>query len=473
MKNLGKIFFIIFLIPYVLYAGVTASVDSKKVSLGDMVTYSLNLSGEEITRPKIYNICESDVISTGSSTNIQYVNGSYKKSYVLTYKFMPKKSCKIESIDVEIDDKTEKTKEIEIEVSKEVSSKDADFSLKLSTSKKEVFVGEPFELTLTVRQKNSAEAVDNKFMPPTLKGFWVKGESKPVRIQEDDSTVTKIVYTMAPQRKGELGIGSAQMRIASRTHKRDSWGGFIPNIKWKTYFSNDLNITAKPLPQGVGLVGDFSIELDIQNTDVNANEPLNITIKVKGKGNLEDIKTFKPYIDGVSIFDEKIAIQNEILTQKIAFVGDSDFTVPAFELKFFNPKTQEIKTISTKAIDIKVKNAKPKKELNIKREEQNKTVEVKEVVKKEIDYLWISLAFVLGTVIGIVLMLLKPSEWFKIEKKINIKDEKALLIKLLPYKDDKEVQEIVDTIENNIYSENKKELNKKKVKELIKKYDIV
>ena len=472
MKNLGKIFFILFLIPHYLYAGVVASVDSKSVELGDMVVYSLNLSGSDITRPKIFNLCGEDVISTSSSTNIQNINGNYTKSYILSYKFMPKKSCTIEPVEIEIDGRKERTEAIEIVVSKAVASKDSDFALTLSSNKKEVYVGEPFELTLLFRQKNSAEAVDSKFIPPSLQGFWVKGESKPTRIQEGDYTTTKIIYSMAPQREGSLNISSAQMRIASRAHTRDSWGGFIPQIKWKSYFSNELDIVAKPLPEGVSLVGDFSIEAKVQSMELNANEAVNVTIKVIGDGNLEDIKTFKPYVEGVSVFDEKTVVQNGVLTQKIAFVAERDFTIPAFSLKFFNPLTKEIKNVSTKPINIKVKNAKPKQELNIKRDDTKENSSVKENVKKEFDVLLTVFTFVAGLAVGIFIMLLKPLELFKKDKKFNIKDHKMLLVKLLPYEEDEEVKQIVDVLENNIYSNEKKELDKKLLKEIVKRYDI-
>lgn len=473
MKNLGKILFILFIIPHAIYAGVVASVDSKEVQLGDMVTYSLDLSGEEISRPNIQNLCGDDVISTSSSTSIRMINGDYKKSYILSYKFMPKRSCQIESIEVEIDGKTEKTKPIDIVVSKVVTSKDADFSLTLSSNKKEVFVGEPFILTLLLKQKDGAEAVDSKYIPPSLKGFWVKDESKPTKIKEDGYTITQLMYKLAPQREGVLDISSAQMRIASRSSTRDVWGGFIPNIKWKSYFSNELNVSVKALPSGVNLVGDFSIKTEISSMEVDANEAVNITIKVDGDGNLEDIKTFKPYIDGVSVFDEKIVVENLNLTQKIAFIGDEDFIIPAFSLKFFDLKSKEIKTISTKEIKIKVKNAKPKQELNIKRDDAQKVKVVKEIViEKGFDKFWIIISFFTGLASGILIMLFKPFKRFKNEKNFNIKDHKLLLVKLLPYKEDIEVKKIVDILENNLYSDNKQELDKKALKEIVKKYEI-
>jgi len=476
MKNLGKILFIIFLIPSTIYASVTSSVNYKSVSKGEMVVFSLKIRGSEVQRPIINRICDSDVISTSSQTSIEIVDGDYKKSYVLSYKFMPQKSCEIKPIDVEVDGKTETSKALKVEVKPMSRDKDADFLLTLETEKKEFFVGEPFELTLLFKQKRSAEAVDSKFTTPSMKGFWIKGESKPERRDDGEYAITTVRYILAAQREGDLKIEPAQMSIASRTSSRDVWGSFAPQIKWRSYFSNELALNIKPIPFGAELVGEFTISSKADKTKINPNEAVNVTVEVHGSGNLEDIKTFKPYVEDVSVFDEKILVEGMKLTQKLALVSDNDFVVPPFELKFFNPKTKKIETISTNEIKVEVSGQKVEPELKIKREEtQSPAVENSEepqVVKNEFSTMWMSLIFILGIVFGIVLMLLKPLSLFKSEKSINIKDEKLLLVKLLPFKDDKEVQEILDILENNLYSQDKKKIDKKVLKELVQKYEI-
>ncbi len=475
MKNLGKILFIIFLIPSAIYASVTSSVNYKSVSKGEMVIFSLKINGTDIQRPIINTICDSDVISTSSQTSIEIVDGDYKKSYVLSYKFMPQKSCGIKPIDVEVDGKTETSKALKVEVKPMSQDKNADFLLTLETPKKEFFVGEPFELTLLFKQKRSAEAVDSKFTTPPMKGFWIKGEAKPQRRNDGEYTITTVRYILAAQREGNLKIEPAQMSIASRTSSRDVWGSFAPQIKWRSYFSNKLDLNIKPIPFGASLVGEFTISAKADKTKINPNEAVNITVEVHGSGNLEDIKTFKPYVEDVSVFDEKISVEGMKLTQKLALVGDNDFLVPSFELKFFNPKTNKIETITTDEIKVEVLGQKVKPELKIKREKTQPVVAKKEetqVAKSELTTMWMSFIFALGTVFGIVLMLLKPWSMFKSEKSINIKDEKLLLMKLLPFKDDKNVQKILDVLENNIYSEDKKKIDKKVLKELLKKYEI-
>lgn len=474
MKNLGKILLLIFLFPYALFGGIRASVDSTTVELGEMITYSLTISGEDIERPNIHTLCDTDVISTSSQTSIEMVNGDYTKSYVLSYKFMPQKSCKIEPIELEIDGKKVKSNSVDVTVSAVVPSKDSEFELSVESSKNEVYVGETFEMTLLFKQKKGAEAVDSKFIAPLMKGFWVKSESQPTRYEDGNYSITKIIYTMAAQRAGELKITAAQMRIASRSHTRDNWGSWVPKIKWRSYFSKELSINVKALPSGVKLIGDFSISATVDKKAINANEAINVNIEVLGIGNLEDIKSFKPSLDGVSVFDEKIVIDKTRLNQKLAFVSEEDFRVPAFTLKYFDVNTKEIKTISTEPIAVKVKNAKKKEELVIKRETPK--LESSEVINSSngtnVSYSFVVIALIIGFGLGVVLMASKPWSLFKREKSISMKDPKVLLVKLLPFKDDAEVQELIDIIENNLYSSDKKELDKKKIKEILKKYNL-
>ena len=471
-----KLFLLLFLIPYGVFASVVASVDSTNVELGEMVTYSLKISGEDIARPNIQRLCDTDVISTSSQTSINMINGNVQKNFVLSYKFIPQKSCEIPPLEVEIGGKKEYSNAVSLKVGPVTGAKDKDFVLEMSSDKKSVYVGETFNVKLLFRQKKGVAAMDSEFIAPKLEGFWVKNESKPKRYEDGSYVVSEIIYTLSAQREGAREIEKAQMRIASRSHSRDSWGAWIPKIKWKTYFSNSLNLDVKALPGGVSLVGDFSINAKVDKTSIEPGGAVNVTIEVVGDGNLEDIKSFKPDFVDANIFDEKIKIKGNELTQKMAFVAENDFVIPAFKLEYLDLKTKEIKTISTKEIAIKVKNSKPKEELKIKRQESepkstpapmlhSQTIDINTTVMIEV--------FLLGLVIGLATMYFKPWSVFSIKSKsVSIKDEKTLLVKLLPYKDYKEVKLILDTIENNLYSKEKKKIDKKQLQELLEKYNI-
>jgi len=477
MKNLGKIVVLIFLVPFALFGNIRATVDNSNVELGDTVTLNLNLSGDDIAKPNLYTICDSDIVSSSSQTSVSIVNGKYTKEYILSYQFVPQSSCVIKPIELMIDGKKEKTKSINIKVGAVKASKDSEFSLELKTDKKEFYVGESFTLTLLLKQNKQTNAVDSKFTPPSMKGFWVKGESKPTRYDEGDYIVTRVDYLLAPQRVGELNIDKAKLKIAHRANGSNSWNSFISNIKWKTYFSNQITIDAKPLPNGVSLIGDFKIKASVDKTSVNAGEAINITVEVDGAGNLEDIKSFKPYIDGVSVFDEKIVIDGDKLTQKLAFVSDNSFTIPPFSIKYFDSKTKKVKAIKTKEIKIVVKNTKHNENLVIKKELKITPVSNNSEVLNvtNISYIYIAIATLIGFMVGIFVMVIKPWKvMFKDKaKKVSIKDPKQLFIKLLPFKDDKDVQKILDSLEKHIYSNQPLDVDKKVLKEVMFNHQII
>ncbi len=476
MKNLGKIaLLLIFTLPSAIYAGVVASVSSSSVTAGETITLNLTISGEEIQKPSLFKICGNDIVSSSSQTSIQMINNDYRKSYVLSYKFAPQKSCTIEPIKVEIDSNVETTEPIKISVKEYVRDLNDDFILTFTSDKTNVRVGEPFDLTLNFKQKTNVQAVDSKFVSPDFKGFWIKGESQATRVKQGEYTITTLVYSMAAQREGELEIEPAQMKIASRTNSRDSWGSWAPSVKWRTYLSNSLKMNVSALPQGATLVGDFTINVTVDKNEINPNEALNATIEVIGKGNLEDVKSFKPYVQGVSVFDEKIAVLGDRLTQKIAFVSDADFNVPSFELEFFDLETQKMKTIKSKEIQVKVHGAKPSQELVIKRDvrKEEKPKETPVVVSSNaISLLNAALIFAFGLMVGGLIMFFKPWTLYKREEKVSIKNPKLLLVKLMPFREDEKVQSLVDVLEKNLYSNAKLEIDKKLLKECLTSYKI-
>ena len=472
MKNLGKILFI-FLLPIYLFASINATVSSTDVTKGEVVTLNLNITGEDIKQPNIDSICGYDVLSTSSQTNITMVNGDYKKKYILSYNFMPLSSCTIKPIKVKVGSKEFITKSINIKVGEQKVDKNSDFILSLIPEKKDLFVGESFKVDLVFKQKQGAGAVDSRFEEPKFNGFWVKKQSKQITYKDGNYNVIKITYTLSAQREGKLSILPAKISIAKRVNTQDAWGMFIQNVKWKTYFSNSIDVDVKPLPEGVKYIGDFTISAKVDKTTIKQNEALNLLLTIKGDGNLEDMQGFKPSIDGVTVYDEKISIQDGKLTQKMAFISDKDFTIPPFILKYFDIKTKKIKTISTKDIKVKLVQTKVNKPLIVKKEDRSEKVQKQNISQTDgISMIYAVGIFFIGIIVGIVLMLSKPWSFSKTQNKVNIKDEKLLFVKLLPYKEDTRVQNILDILEKNIYSSQKQKIDKKILKEILKEYNI-
>jgi len=468
MKNLGKILLTL-LVPICTFASVVATVDTTTPTKGDYVTLSLKISGEDIEKPNISTICGVDVASSSSQTSIVMRDGNYQKSYILSYQFMPLMNCTIDPIQLKIDSKIAKTKPINIVVTKQKQDKDSDFILSLVSSKKVVFVGESFKVDVIFKQKDGADAVDSKFKEPKFKGFWIKSRAKQVNYKDKNYNFVKISYLLSAQREGNQTILPAKISIAQRANSRDSWGMFMQDLRWRTYYSNALNIDVKPLPSDAKYIGDFKINVAVDKTTLDKNEALNLTLKITGNGNLEDMKSFKPHINGVTVYDEKIKIKNNQLIQKMAFISDNNFTIKPFVLKYFDIKTKKLKTIQTKAIKVKVNYTKIKQDLVVKKPQKKQAVSELKTRDSSSSNIVVVLVFFIGIVVGVLIMLTKPWQKFKKFKKFDVKDEKLLLIKLLPYKNDKKVKVIVDMLEKNIYYGGNEKIDKKILKEVVHK----
>ncbi len=488
MKNLGRIVSIfLLLVASTLFAKVEALVDTTHVTQGDTVTFRINVYGEDVKAPNFDTLCESEILSQSTQQSIQIINGDITKNFTYIYTFEPEKSCTIKPIPIEVDGRIERTKPIKITVTKmPQNGKDANFVLALRSDKKEVFIGEPFHVTLIFKQKRSAEALDSKFYPPKLDGFWIKYQSEPEKSLEDDYIVTRVRYVMAAQREGELEIGPAKIKIAIRDRNNDFWNNFSPSVKWRTYYSNSIKMKVYAPPKGVKLVGDFTISIEVDKTKVHPNEAVNAMLRIEGEGNVEDLDPFKPYIPNANVFEEKPKIdeKNGIFTQKIAFVADSNFTIPSFSIQFFNPKTKKVVVKSTQPVHVEVigSSSASSAPLVIKKENTKNGSNASLALPSsgsvsgiETSYAvtWMILSFIAGVFIGGILVFFKfyVSNNKRISR-FSFDDKKMLFVKLLPYKDNRDVKEVLDMLEEALYGEKKISIDKQKIKEVIKKYNI-
>lgn len=459
-----RLFFVIILIINSLYAQIKATVDSSLVQEGDVVTYSLQLNSDKVKKIDIKKLCDVDILSKSSNTSISIINGATSKNYTVNYSFIPQKSCTIEPIAVEIEGKVEYSNPIEIEVLKSQDVKDTNFILKLESLQKSVYLGEKFEAELTFKQKKGSLILDSEFIAPSFNDFWVKNEAKPQKYDDGEYSITKIVYTLSAKKTGKLVIPKALIKIASKSNQEIMQGFFIPRVNWKSYYSNDLEVDVKELPNDTMLIGDFSIKTVLDKNQTDADEPIHLTIEVEGDGNLEDIKSFEPKIEGVSIYSEKSYIEGAKLMQNITFVYDKDFTIPPFSLRFFSPSSNEIKEISTEPIDIKIKTI-GTKTINVKRESAESQVSS----SSNMAFLLPIITFFIGLIVGILGMFYRGKLIVKKVKKSLIKEPKVLLAKLLPHKDDIEAREIIEILEKNIYQNQNIEIDKKALNNLLKK----
>jgi hypothetical protein len=481
MKNLGKIAAaLIFSINS--FAGVSADVDQSAITPGNIVTFSLHVSDTRFQKPSISTLCGVTVLGTSSQTSVNGVNGKFTKTQTLSYSFAPEHSCTINPIEIKTDNGVVKTAPIKIDV--RALSKDAKekFSLAYSSEKQDVYVGEPFTVTLTSKIRRDMKVIDSKFEASNMNGFWIKKQQQEPDSADGDYVNTKIVYVLAAQKAGELALKPASMSLAQQVAANDFLGGVGNDVKWSRYLSNSLHVRVKPLPSGVDIVGsDVQLHVSLDKAKVNQNEAANVTLTLSGGANFEDIGALKPFVANVSVFEDDAKVDHNIkngvytseYVKKIAFVGDKSFTIPPIEIKYFDTKTHEIKTLKSEALHVEVvgRSAGAKNEpLKIEKSEEKVTKNIFENFT-EFTYIAMAVSAFVGFLLGTGLMLLKPfMKKEKIDLPVSNKDLKLLLAKLIEFKEDIEVREMIEILEKKTYLGEDVKIDKTKLQELRKKY---
>ena len=178
-------------------------------------------------------------------------------------------------------------------------------------------------------------------------------------------------YVLFPQHSGEVEIPSTTFEgtIAQRVDNNsgDIFDMFFNSSRYvevkKDLTAKPIKITVKPLPQGktsafYGGVGDFSISSTISSTDVTANDAVTVRVILSGTGNLKLIKTPEmKFPQDFDIYDPKIDNKytikggrqtgNKVYEYLIIPRYAGQYTIPALEFQYFDPKSGSYKTVKT------------------------------------------------------------------------------------------------------------------------------
>ncbi len=488
-KILGKILAFIFL-STTLFAGVKAFVNQDTIYSGDTVQFTISASGKNPKFPNLNKIAGYGVLGVSTSNSVNIINGNYSSTVAKTYSFAPKRSMYIPSYPVIVDGKKYKTDEIKISVVKPTASKQGDkFSISMKMDKNSVYVGEPVKVDVVFKYKLDAVADKIMLTPLKISDFWIKSSKKPVKSTQGDMVVQTYHYLVFPQKQGDFTINPVVANIGVFS-RRNSGGNFFRDpffdafdqtLEWKKIISNKLYLHVKPLPNNLEVYGKYNIKATVDKRETRANKPVNLTIKINGVGNIDDIKKFPLDIADVVVYSDEPKIKSGlnsgnyggVFTQKVALIADKDFTIPALKFSYFDKDLKKVVTKETKPIKIKVTGGN-RQEITPKIDMQTPTVQASSPTQKAqtstfSGYLYVLFGFILGALCVIGYNQFSKREVVKKEipiiKKIDkTKNDKELFDLLLPYqKSDDYIEDILLKLEENIYGKGKNKISKKEL----------
>ena len=221
------------------------------------------------------------------------------------------------------------------------------------------------------------------------------------------------------QKEGNFTASPARAKVGVPDGSRRDIFGMSFGTKWYQTASNSLDIEVLPQSQDADLIGNFTVDTTIDTQEVKTNKPVNVTLKIVGKGNLESFEFPKYEIDGVTVYSDDANIETSVVdgqlhstyVKSFAFISDRDFTIPERTFTMLDPQSDTLKTLRVNGYEVKVTssatsapavNSTPSQgmvQTNIPEAVEPKEIIVeKQVEVKSVAWWMLAVAFVLGGV---------------------------------------------------------------------------
>jgi hypothetical protein len=360
------------------------------------VDFEMNQDGDNFNPPSFNGF--RVVGGPNQAISNSYING--KRSYSKTYSYyltpQSRGNFTIGQATIVIDGETYKTMPVKIEVTAAVErpkdGNDAEYvasenvHLVASISNTNPYLNEAITVQYRLYVSNDVNLTRGfrEIDTPKYADFWSQTISNRGNFTVYDGEYNGrtdyryiIVQTtvLYPQKTGKLTIEplTLDVPIDVETNKRDLFGRRLMTRVNKTISAGNRTIDVKPLPaEGRpdnfnGAVGDFTFNVQTDRTSLDANEALQLTVKVSGKGNLKlfDLPSVKLPTALEQYEPER---DNQVSTQTDGMRGSisetytvvpqfkGDYPIRPLSFSFYNPKTEKYYTLSSDEIVLNVVN---------------------------------------------------------------------------------------------------------------------
>lgn len=266
--------------------------------------------------------------------------------------------------------------------------------VKAEVSKEKAYKGEQVIVSYYLYHRGRVFNIQiDKF--PVLSAFLREDLEIPVMNQRLDTEVVELNgtpyersllarYAAYPLQEGKLEIDPMSLKFNYYSNNRggklgldedDPFFGFFQQLAPRvgSSRSDQVSIEVLPLPeQGRpasfgGGIGDFQLSSAIDKYEVRANEAVNFTVKVEGRGNISNIQEPKTkWPDDLELYDSKGKTQmghggdgTKVFEFLLIPRVPGKLNLPSLEFSFFDPVKKVYYTKSTDPIQLTVLNPAP------------------------------------------------------------------------------------------------------------------
>ena len=376
---------------------VNLRLDRAEATLMDTVRMVVSVSGTRKieSEPTLNGLEEFSVTKGGTSSRFEIVNGSINSGVEITYLIQPRKTgtFRIGPAEVKVDGEkfssnTQVLTVLKANVAK--GSGQGPVFLTAALSSTRAYVGE--QVLYTLKLYRQVKVSDISLDLAATEQLTFKQLGKPFEYQSvyDGRTyqVLEIRYVLIPSKEGAYGIKPSTMRLMVYEPRRGSrprglfqdpfFGDRFSSGQPRAVTSQALDLTVIPLPTTgrpagfSGLVGSFEIESRLEPTTIKAGESATLTVRLKGRGNVNNIPDLKgPDLSHAKVYADQPVLEIEpdakgLSGQKImkwAIVPEKEglYHIQPLCVSFFDTENHQYREINTPRLSLSVLPGQPEK----------------------------------------------------------------------------------------------------------------
>lgn len=386
---------------------LTSTVSTNKVAVGEafQIQFALSGNGSNFKLPPLTDFDIAEGPYQSSSTSI--INGSVTQSSSLTYVLVAKKEGKliIGPASVTSGGKTIQSNSISIEVSKGKANAttqnnntnpqnvtkptSADIGdnifVRTSVNKTKAYLGEVIDVTFKVYTRMEMQ-MRNFTKLPTYDGFFVQDIKDKQKTSQANETIDGVTYVVGtvyetfiiPQHTGKLTIDPFEIECVVRQkskRKPRNWQEQFFGVGDEEVLyplkSLPVTINVEALPEEgkpagfSGAVGSYSYKSILSKDKIKANDAVNLSLTLTGKGNIKLVEP--PKVNLPEDFETYDAKTNENITVNESGISgtktfdylfiprhEGDYKIEQVNFSYFDPIKKEYVTLPSPEFNLHV-----------------------------------------------------------------------------------------------------------------------
>jgi len=170
--------------------------------------------------------------------------------------------------------------------------------------------------------------------------------------QETNSTwlVTQH-YTLIAKKAGTFTLHPLKAHIEFIPLKYQKEYNQNHYLQKKDISTQAIALQVRPLPQGIQVTGDYTLEASLEKNQSTQGSPVQFTVSLTGEGNIENLNFLTLHIPHTTIYEKSTSPHRKTFS----ILANQNYTIPPIVLKYFNQKSKTVMLTSTSGYAIAIK----------------------------------------------------------------------------------------------------------------------